>query len=83
MPLRWSDERGPCEDCRYNHIVAETPFGPVYIEWKGWKPHDAPGCIPPWGQGKYISGDDVPDAIAKVQASFDAMAEKVAELKSS
>lgn len=35
--LNWSEERQPCEDCRYNHCVAETPFGKFVISWKGWK----------------------------------------------
>jgi hypothetical protein len=35
--LSWSEERQPCEECRYNHCIAETPFGRFLISWKGWK----------------------------------------------
>jgi len=39
--LSWSEERQPCEECRYNHCIAETPFGRFLISWKGWKEHPA------------------------------------------
>jgi len=39
--LSWSEERQPCEECRYNHCIAETPFGRFLISWKGWKEHSA------------------------------------------
>jgi hypothetical protein len=39
--LSWSEERQPCEECRYNHYIAETPFGRFLISWKGWKDHFA------------------------------------------
>jgi len=39
--LSWSEERQPCEGCRYNHCIAETPFGRFLISWKGWKDHFA------------------------------------------
>jgi hypothetical protein len=35
--LNWSEERQPCEECRYDHCIAETPFGRFLISWKGWK----------------------------------------------
>ena len=39
--LNWSEERQPCEQCRYNHCIAETPFGRFLISWKGWKDYPA------------------------------------------
>ena len=39
--LNWSEERQPCEQCRYNHCIAETPFGRFLISWKGWKGYPA------------------------------------------
>jgi hypothetical protein len=39
--LSWSEERQPCEECHYNHCIAETPFGRFLISWKGWKEHPA------------------------------------------
>jgi hypothetical protein len=39
--LIWSEERQPCEECRYNHCIAETPFGRFLISWKGWKDYPA------------------------------------------
>jgi hypothetical protein len=39
--LNWSEERQPCEECRYNHCIAETPFGRFLISWKGWKDYPA------------------------------------------
>lgn len=35
--LQWSDETGPNNECRYNHVSAKTPFGRILITWKGWK----------------------------------------------
>jgi hypothetical protein len=35
--LSWSEERQPCEECRYNHCIAETPFGRFLISWGGWE----------------------------------------------
>lgn len=38
-PLVWT-EYEPSEECRYNHSIAETPFGRILITWKGWKEFD-------------------------------------------
>lgn len=38
--LEWSEEREPCEECRYTHVVAKTNLGNFTIEWKGWKLQD-------------------------------------------
>ena len=38
--LEWSEERQPCPECRYNHVIALSPIGEWRIEWKGWKAND-------------------------------------------
>lgn len=48
-PLVWSDESGPTDKIRYNHITAETALGQFSVEWKGWKEEDWP-CV-------YLAGD--------------------------
>ena len=48
-PLVWSDESGPTDKIRYNHITAETAAGQFSVEWKGWKEEDGP-CV-------YLAGD--------------------------
>lgn len=35
--MKWTNERQPNEEIRYNHVISETPLGKVSIEWKGWK----------------------------------------------
>lgn len=35
--LEWSEAAPPCEDCRYDHVVATSPLGVFRIEWKSWK----------------------------------------------
>ena len=48
-PLVWSDESGPTDKIRYNHITAETALGQFSVEWKGRKEEDVP-CV-------YLAGD--------------------------
>lgn len=46
IKLNWSDERKPCDECRYNHVKIETIiFGNIYIEWKGWKDYPDYDCV--------------------------------------
>lgn len=48
--LQWSENRPPCEKCRYDHCKAETPFGGFLITWKSWKKYDSPTVDEtPWG----------------------------------
>ena len=48
--LRWTDNNPPCEDCRFDHCTAETPFGRFLISWKGWKQFNSPTVDEsPWG----------------------------------
>ena len=48
-PLQWSEEREPCKDIRYNHVVADSGLGRISIEWKGWKERD--------GRAVYLDGN--------------------------
>lgn len=53
-PLAWSDERQPCLECRYNHVVADSALGRFSIEWRGWKELDS--------RTIYVDGEHVGDA---------------------
>lgn len=33
-PLEWSEEKVSNKDVKYNHVIAETPFGRFVIAWK-------------------------------------------------
>jgi hypothetical protein len=37
VKLFWTDNRPPSGECRYDHCIAETPFGRFLLTWKGWK----------------------------------------------
>lgn len=78
MPLTWSEVREANEDCSYTHVVAETPLGRLVIEWKGWKDHDPPTCILPWGE--FIIGMSLSECKEMCQAAWDKIARAVAEL---
>ena len=69
-PLAWSDPAPPDETCRYDYITAETPFGSVRLEWKGWKDYDAPCGHTPWGE--FVIGDTLDEAKAAAQADYEA-----------
>lgn len=49
--LKWTPARPPGEDnCRYDHCIANTPFGRFLITWKSWKEYDYPTVDEtPWG----------------------------------
>jgi hypothetical protein len=69
--LEWSKEREPCEECRYNHCIAETPFGRILISWKGWK--DYPQITPdevPWGDSWFPVWSDLEEAKAECEAEY-------------
>lgn len=52
--LAWSAPAPPCEECRYDHTRAETPFGPFLLTWKGWKKYGGVGFDEtPWGEVEY------------------------------
>jgi hypothetical protein len=70
--LTWSEERQPCEDCRYNHHLAETPFGRFVIAWKGWKELDAVTVYEsPWDDLSWLPICCNPDeAMAACEAEY-------------
>lgn len=39
--LVWSEPSAPTGYCFYDHCVADTPVGPIRIEWKSWKKYDS------------------------------------------
>ena len=50
-PLAWTAEREPNDECRYNHCIAETPFGRFLLTWKAWKDYPiATADETPWGE---------------------------------
>jgi hypothetical protein len=57
--LEWSDPSPPNDDCRYDHVVAATPWGPMRIEWKGWKQHDSYSVF---RDGFFMSSESALDA---------------------
>ena len=74
--ITWSEERAPCEECRYNHVVAETVFGSLTIEWKGWKDYPGYGCELPFpvnGEFPYVTAYSLDEAKANVKAWYDYM----------
>jgi hypothetical protein len=76
--IAWSEQREPCEECRYTHVVSETPLGKLYIEWKGWKDCSSPTCH--MFDGTFVLANDLADAKELVQAAWDKMAADVARL---
>jgi hypothetical protein len=36
-PLEWTAARKRDNACRYDHCIADTPFGRFLLSWKGWK----------------------------------------------
>lgn len=70
--LAWSPPAPPCEECRYNHTRAATPFGPFLLTWKGWKEHDSPGFDEtPWGEVEYHGWNTVEDAQAWAESEME------------
>jgi hypothetical protein len=36
--MNWTEPKPPTEEiCSYDHIICETPFGELKIEWESWK----------------------------------------------
>jgi hypothetical protein len=65
--LQWTDNMPPSEACRYDHCIAETPFGRFLITWKSWKEYDSPTVDEtPWGDW-YAAFNSVDDAKAACQ----------------
>jgi len=82
MALIWSEERMPCPRCRYNHVVAETPFGPLYIEWKGWKDYPSYDCSFYWTKDHtHFVGDSLEEIKGLVQDGWSKMVSVLQELE--
>jgi len=70
LPLIWSEVKKPCDECRYDHITAQTPFGDFLISWKSWKRDDSPTIDEtPWGEW-FAACNDVEDAKATAEAEY-------------
>lgn len=35
----------PNENCRYDHVICDTPIGKFQIEWKSWSEYDNYYCV--------------------------------------
>ena len=69
--LQWTDNNPPCEECRFDHCTAETPFGRFLISWKSWKQFDSPTVDEtPWGDW-YGAFNSVDAAKAACQKELD------------
>jgi hypothetical protein len=67
VSLSWTDPANPCDECAYDHTIAETPFGRFLLTWKSWKtePWQDMGLgfdETPWGEACYDGWDTVEDA---------------------
>jgi hypothetical protein len=70
--LAWSAPAPPCEECRYDHTRAETPFGTFLLTWKGWKEYDSPGFDEtPWGDVIYNGWNTVEEAQAWAESEME------------
>lgn len=36
-PLEWTAPTKPNGDCAYDHCIAQTEFGRIFLDWKSWK----------------------------------------------
>ncbi len=69
IKLEWSEERPPNDECHYNHVIAESPFGRFLITWKGWKDYPNPTIDEsPWGYAG--CGYDVAEAKQIAELEF-------------
>ena len=70
--LAWSAPAPSCEECRYDHTRAETPFGTFLLTWKGWKEYDSPGFDEtPWGEVVYNGWNTVEEAQAWAESEME------------
>lgn len=68
--LYWTENMPPSESCRYDHCIAETPFGRFLITWKSWKEYDSPTVDEtPWGDW-YVAFNSIDAAKAACQQEF-------------
>jgi hypothetical protein len=69
--LQWSENMPASKECRYDHCIAQTPFGRFLITWKSWKEYDSPTVDEtPWSVwGGFFNSVD--EAKAACQREFD------------
>ena len=73
--LTWTDHRPPDATIPYDHVIAETPLGSIWIEWKSWKESPSYTSDMPWTH--FIVESSLSDAKVKVQELWD---RKISEL---
>lgn len=78
--LQWSENMPASKECRYDHCIAQTPFGRFLIAWKSWKEYDSPTVDEtPWSDwGGFFNSVD--EAKAACQREFDKRLEACAAL---
>lgn len=78
--IQWSENMPASEECRYDHCIAQTPFGRFLITWKSWKEYDSPTVDEtPWSDwGGFFNSVD--EAKAACQREFDKRLEACAAL---
>ena len=83
MPLKWSDPAPPKKGVSfYDHVIADTPLGPILLEWKSWKDHDPPCGQMPWGAHRcdsFVIGDTLEKAKDRAQLAWDGMVNEMAK----
>jgi hypothetical protein len=66
IKLEWTENRPPRNGvCRYDHCIAETPFGRFLLTWKGWKTdwqYDLGFDETPWDGIEYHSWGSIDEA---------------------
>jgi hypothetical protein len=78
--LQWSENMPASKECRYDHCIAQTPFGRFLIAWKSWEEYDSPTVDEtPWSDwGGFFNSVD--EAKAACQREFDKRLEACAAL---
>lgn len=70
-PLVWSEPAKAVEGgSSYDHVIAQTPFGKIVIEWKSWKEYDTYSFSMPFdfnGEPAFHSGNTLEEAKEKAQ----------------
>ncbi len=70
--LVWDTPASPDGDKSfYDHVMAETPFGRILIEWKSWKDYPTYTIQMPWfPPDGLLFGNSLEDAKIVAQNSF-------------
>lgn len=73
IQLTWTEHRPPCPEVRYDHHIAETPFGRFVLTWKGWKRRGDEGIgfdETPWDEAWYESWHTPQDAMQAAEVEL-------------